>query len=84
MSPSRSKSAAKTDCALRRLESITFLGQTIRARVVIEGDQKLIADLSTSEWLAGGLAVGDQVTWRIRPGAAMVFPLDDQTPGAEE
>jgi ABC-type Fe3+/spermidine/putrescine transport system ATPase subunit len=62
-----------------RLDSITFLGQTIRARVVTESGQKLVADLSTSDWLDGGLAVGDQVTWRIRPGAAMVFPLDDRT-----
>ncbi len=67
-----------------RLESITFLGQTIRARVVIEGDQKLIADLSTSEWLDSGLAVGDQVTWRVRPGAAMVFSADDPSPEVEE
>ncbi len=67
-----------------RLDSITFLGQTIRARVVTESGQKLVADLSTSDWLDGGLAVGEQVTWRIRPGAAMVFPLDDQTPGVEE
>jgi ABC-type Fe3+/spermidine/putrescine transport system ATPase subunit len=60
-----------------KLESITFLGQTVRARVETQGDQKLIADLSTSEWLNGGLAVGDQVTWRVHPGAAIVFSADD-------
>ncbi len=60
-----------------KLESITFLGQTVRARVETQGDQKLIADLSTSEWLNGGLAVGDQVTWRVHPGTAIVFSADD-------
>ena len=70
-----------------RLESYTFLGQTVRVRVVTEGDQKLVADLSTSEWLDGGLAVGDQVSWHVRPGGAMVFSADDEStysPTAED
>ncbi len=69
---------AGDDALAGRLESITFLGQTVRARVVTEGDQKLVADLSTSEWLDGGLAVGDQVTWRVHPGAAIVFSAEDR------
>ena len=78
---------AGDDALTGRLESITFLGQTVRAWVVTEGDQKLVADLSTSEWMNGGLAVGDQVTWSVRPGAAMVFSADDEStysPAAEE
>ena len=67
------------DALTGRLVSFVFLGQSVRTRVQTAGGQELVVDLSTSDWLAGALTVGDDVAWRIRPGTAIVFSADDKT-----
>lgn len=60
------------------LASYAFLGQTVRSTIITPGGASLLVDLSTQEWLALKLAVGEAVAWRIQPGQAMIF-ADDST-----
>ena len=60
-----------------KLSSFSFLGQSIHAHVTTDGGQDLVVDVSIADWLAIGLAVGDEVAWSIRPGGAVVFSPDD-------
>ncbi len=60
-----------------KLTSFSFLGQSVRAHIATGGGQDLVVDVSTADWLAIGLAVGDEVAWSIRPDGAIVFPPDD-------
>ncbi|MSO92919.1 MAG: ABC transporter ATP-binding protein [Rhodospirillales bacterium] len=62
-----------------KLASLSFLGQTVRARLVAPAGFELIVDVPTADWLAKGLSTGDPVRWSIRPGSAMVFPGDEET-----
>jgi ABC-type Fe3+/spermidine/putrescine transport system ATPase subunit len=63
-----------------KLTAISFLGQTVRARVTTPDGTELQVDIPTSDWLAKGLSVGDEVAWTPEPGSAMVFSLDDDAP----
>jgi ABC-type Fe3+/spermidine/putrescine transport system ATPase subunit len=56
-----------------RLASLSFLGQSVRATLATQSGGELVVDVPTADWLAKGLAVGDSVSWRVRPAAAMVF-----------
>ncbi|NIO08117.1 MAG: ATP-binding cassette domain-containing protein [Deltaproteobacteria bacterium] len=60
-----------------KVSALSFLGQTVCARVKTPDGTELLVDVPTSDWLAKGLSVGDEVAWTPKPGSAMVFPLDD-------
>ncbi len=69
---------ADTDDTLGgRLLSHSFLGPSVRARVAIDGGAELEVDIATADWLAKGLKAGDEVGWRVRPGGAVAFPVDN-------
>ena len=59
------------------LSSFSFLGQSVHAHVTTDGGQDVVVDVPIADWLAIDLSEGDQVACNIRPGAAMVFPPDD-------
>ncbi len=61
-----------------KLAAVSFLGQTVRAKVVMTNGRELLVDVQTSDWLTKNLSVGDEVSWTPRPGSAMIFSLDDQ------
>jgi putative spermidine/putrescine transport system ATP-binding protein len=63
-----------------KLTAISFLGQTVRARIATPDGTELLVDVATSDWLAKGLSVGDEVAWTPKPDSAMVFSLDDDVP----
>ena len=67
-----------------KLTAISFLGQTVRERVATPDGTELLVDVATSEWLAKGLSVGDEVAWTPKPDSAMVFSLDDDHDVPEE
>ncbi len=67
-----------------KLTSFSFLGKSVLAHVTTDGGQDVVVDVPIADWLAIDLAEGDQVACSIRPGAALVFPPDDQAPGIEE
>lgn len=71
---------ARSNPPSARLLSFSFLGQTVRALLSTAAGQKLIADVSTADWLAQGLQSGDQVQWSIRAGAGMIFPAPADPP----
>lgn len=60
-----------------KLTALSFLGQGVRTKVSTPNGTELVVDVPTSDWLAKGLSVGDEVVWTPYPGSAMVFPLDD-------
>ena len=60
-----------------KLAALSFLGQTVRAKVVMADGTELQVDVQTSDWLTKGLKVGDEVSWTPHPGSAMVFSADD-------
>ena len=62
-----------------KLAALSFLGQTVRAKVVMADGTELQVDVQTSDWLTKGLKVGDEVSWTPHPGSAMVFSADDHT-----
>ena len=73
-----------SDAISGTLSSFSFLGQSVHAHVTTDGGQDLVVDVPIADWLAIDLAEEDQVACTIRPGAAMVFPPDDQTAEIEE
>ncbi|TDJ11213.1 MAG: ABC transporter ATP-binding protein [Gammaproteobacteria bacterium] len=63
--------------------AFSFLGQVVRATVRTPGGQELLVDVATIEWLASGFSIGDEVTWRIRSGGALLFGYEDEAVPAE-
>ena len=63
--------------------ALSFLGQVVRATVRTPGGQELLVEVATIEWLASGFSIGDEVTWRIRSGGALLFGYEDEAVPAE-
>ena len=63
-----------------RLVSHSFLGPSVRARVMTAGSAELEVDIPTADWLTKGLTAGDEVGWRVRAGGAVAFPVTDDGP----
>jgi putative spermidine/putrescine transport system ATP-binding protein len=63
-----------------KLTSLSFLGQTVRTKVSTSNGTELVVDVPTSDWLAKGLSLGDEVVWTPHPGSAMVFSLREDIP----
>jgi hypothetical protein len=59
------------------VDSITFAGPTVRARLATAGGQSLIADVPTHEWLTLGIRQGDPAIWSVRQGAPILLPAGD-------
>lgn len=57
-----------------KLIHLSFLGQTVRAKVETPSRTELLVDVATGAWLTKGISEGDAVTWTPHPGTAMVFP----------
>lgn len=60
-----------------KLAALSFLGQTVRAKVVMAGGTELQVDVQTSDWLNKNLKVDDEVLWIPHPDSAMIFSGDD-------
>jgi ABC-type Fe3+/spermidine/putrescine transport system ATPase subunit len=60
-----------------KLAALSFLGQTVRAKVVMADGTELQIDVQTSDWLTKSLKVDDEVSWTPHPGSAMIFSVDD-------
>jgi len=60
-----------------KLAALSFLGQTVRAKVVMADGTELQVDVQTSAWLTKSLKVDDEVSWTPHPGSAMIFSVDD-------
>jgi len=56
------------------LAAVTFAGATVRVRLAVPGGHELLADVPTHEWQALGIAQGDTVNWRVRPGTPVLLP----------
>ena len=61
-----------------KLAALSFLGQTVRAKVITTSGSELLVDVQTSDWLTKNLSVGDAVSWTPHPGSAMIFSVSDQ------
>jgi putative spermidine/putrescine transport system ATP-binding protein len=59
-----------------KLAALSFLGQTVRAMLVMASGTELQVDVKTSDWLTKGLKVGDEVLWTPYSGSAMIFSVD--------
>jgi len=57
-----------------RLVAVSFGGAVVRARIALEPDGEIVADVPTHEWQQLDLRQGDTVGWRVRPGAPVVLP----------
>jgi ABC-type Fe3+/spermidine/putrescine transport system ATPase subunit len=69
-----------TDSPRGKLAAFSFLGQSVRVTVRTAAGSDLVIDMPTTDWLAQGLQVDDEVAWVIRPGSAMVFAPDQEQP----
>jgi len=60
-----------------KIVALSFLGQTIRTKIVMVNGTELQVDVPTLEWLTKNLKVEDEVLWSPHPGSAMIFSADN-------
>jgi putative spermidine/putrescine transport system ATP-binding protein len=55
------------------LGSFAFQGQNVLATIITPSNSPILVSVETMQWLALNLRVGDNLTWRIESGQAMIF-----------